>query len=178
MEDRRVQQALRMVLDPIVAADVLPGAHGCRQGHRPQTALSEVARRSPRVSWVIAGDIGGCCDNLPPNGILKAVARRLADEKVLALVSALLTTGDMEHWKDHQTSSGTPPGGIVSPLLCHSFLHQLDESLESLGAHNVQTKQESTLRRSADYRKRDNALFRARRHLRGTLAGVYGGEEA
>ena len=158
-----------MVLEPIFEADFLPSSHGFRQGYSPHTALRDVARLYPRVSWIIEGDIVGCFDNIPHNGLLGAVARRIADEKVMSLVSVFLKAGYMEKWQYHQTYSGTPQGGIVSPLLCTIFLHQLDESMETLGANRVQTKREGNLRRSADYRKRDNAIFRARSRLRGNL---------
>jgi retron-type reverse transcriptase len=75
----------------------------------------------------------------------------------------------MEPRQFHQTYSGTPQGGIISPLLCNIFLHQLDEYMEALGANRVQTKKESNLRRSADYRRVDNAIFKARRKIRGNL---------
>jgi group II intron reverse transcriptase/maturase len=155
-----------MALEPIFEADFLPSSHGFRQGHSPHTALRDVARMYPRVSWVIEGDIVGCFDNIPHNGILKAVARRIADGKVLSLVSAFLKAGYMENWPYHRTYSGTPQGGVISPLRCNIFLHQLDEYMEALGANRVQTKQESNRRRSAAYRKVDGAIFRARRNLR------------
>jgi retron-type reverse transcriptase len=62
LEDRIVQQGLRMVLEPIFEADFLPCSHGFRQRHSPHTALRDVARMYPRVSWVIEGDIVGCFD--------------------------------------------------------------------------------------------------------------------
>ena len=122
-----------MVLEPIFAADFPPCSHGFRQGHSPHTALRDVARMYPRVSWVIEGDIVGCFDNIPHNGLLTAVARRIADGKVLGLASAFLKAGYMEQRQYHQTYSGTPQGGIISPLLCNIFLHQLDEYMASLG---------------------------------------------
>jgi RNA-directed DNA polymerase len=73
----------------------------------------------------------------------------------------------MENWPFHTTHSGTPQGGIISPLLCNIFLHQLDESMEALGANIGQTKRESNLRRSPEYRKIDGAIYRARAALRG-----------
>jgi group II intron reverse transcriptase/maturase len=167
IEDRLVQQALRMVLEPVFEADFLPCSHGFRQGRSPHTALRDVARMFPRVSWTIEGDIVGCFDNIPHNELLKAVGRRIADGKVLSLVSAFLKAGYMEKWQYHQTHSGTPQGGIISPLLCNIFLHQLDEYMEYLGANRVQSKKESNLRRSTAYRKVDNAVFKARRKLRG-----------
>jgi hypothetical protein len=77
----------------------------------------------------------------------------------------------MEDWRYHQTYSGTPQGGIISPLLCNIFLHQLDEYLEGLGANKVQTKAEQKRRISAAYRKVENAIQRARRKLRGNQNG-------
>ena len=62
IEDRTVQQGLRMILEPIFEADFLLSSHGFRQGHSPHTALRDVARMYPRVSWVIEGDIVGCFD--------------------------------------------------------------------------------------------------------------------
>jgi group II intron reverse transcriptase/maturase len=114
IEDRVVQQGLRLVLEPIFEADFLPCSHGFRQGHSPHTALRDVARLYPRVSWVIEGDIVGCFDNIPHNGLLKTVARRIADGKVLSLVSAFLKAGYMEYRQYHQTYSGTPQGGIIT----------------------------------------------------------------
>src|SRR6266436_2017477 len=104
-----------------------------------------------------------------PHTALRAVARRIADGKVLSLVSAFLTAGYMENWQYYRTYSGTPQGGILSPLLCNIFLHQLDEYMESLGANRVQTKKEESQRMSAKYRKVSSAIFRARRNLGGNL---------
>jgi retron-type reverse transcriptase len=120
----------------------------------------------PRVSWVIEGDIVGCFDNIPHHGLLKAVARRIADGKVLSLVSAFLRAGYLENWQYHRTYSGTPQGGIISPLLCNLFLHQLDAYMYSLGANRVQTKREANQRRSPAYRQIDTAIQRARAQLR------------
>jgi len=120
----------------------------------------------PRVSWVVEGDIVGCFDNIPHNGLLQAVARRIIDGQVMSLVSAFLKAGYMENWQLHKTYSGTPQGGIISPLLCNIFLHQLDAYMKALGANRVQTSKERDLRRSTAYRKIDNAITRTRAKLR------------
>jgi len=120
----------------------------------------------PRVSWVVEGDIVGCFDNIPHSELLKAVTRRIADEKVMSLVSAFLKTGYMENWQFHKTYSGTPQGGIISPLLCNIFLHQLDVYMDSLGANETQTRKEANLRRSPAYRKIDNSIMNTRAKLR------------
>jgi RNA-directed DNA polymerase len=96
IEDRLVQQALRMVLEPIFEADFLPCSHGFRQGHSTHTALRDVVRRVARVSWSIEGDIVGCYDNIPHDGLMKAVRRRIAEQEVLTLVKRFLRAGYME----------------------------------------------------------------------------------
>jgi len=111
--------------------------------------------------------VGESFDTIPHNGLLKAVARRIADGKVLSLVSAFLKAGYMENRQYHQTYSGTPQGGIIRPLLCNIFLHQLDEYMVGLEANRVQTKKEEKRRVSADYRKVENAIQLARRKRRG-----------
>lgn len=166
IEDRLVQPALRMVLEPIFEADFLPCSHGFRQGHSPHTALRDVARMYPRVSWVIEGDIVGCFDNIPHHGLLKAVARRIADGKVLSLVSAFLTAGYLENWQYHTTYSGTPQGGILSPLLCNIFLHQLDTYMEQLGANSIQTTQEKAARKNPAYDSMSGRIKRTAQQLR------------
>jgi len=167
IEDRIVQQALRMMLEPIFEADFLPSSHGFRPGRSPHTALRHVARMYPRVTWVIEGDIVGCFDNIPHDGLMRAIERRIADGKVLSLVSQFLKAGYMEDWQYHRTYSGTPQGGIISPLLCNVFLHQLDELMESLGANKKQSRKEGNLRRSPAYRKIAHAIESARAQLRG-----------
>jgi retron-type reverse transcriptase len=167
-----VQQALRMLLEPIFAADFFPCSHGFRQGHSTHTALRSVVRLFPRVTWTIEGDISGCDDNIPHDGLMRAVQRRIADQEVLALIKRFLKAGYMEDWRSHQTYSGTPQGGIASPLLCNIFLHHLDDYVvHTLGANRLQTKQESHRRRNPTYRRIDNTIQRYRRELQRNPSG-------
>jgi retron-type reverse transcriptase len=95
---------------------------------------------SPRVSWVLEGDLVGGFDTIPHHGLLKAGARRIAAGKVLSFVSAFLRAGDMENWQYYRTYSGPPQGGIIRPLLCTLFLHQLDADMYSLGVKDPRRK--------------------------------------
>jgi group II intron reverse transcriptase/maturase len=163
-----VQQALRMVLEPIFEADFLTCSHGFRQKHSTHTALRDVVRLYPRASWIIEGDIVGCYDNISHDGLMKAVKRRIADQEVLTLIKRFLKAGYMEEWQYHKTYSGVPQGGIISPLLSNIFLHQLDEYLiNTLKANEIQTKKESNQRRNAEYRRVENQIQKLRRKLRG-----------
>jgi group II intron reverse transcriptase/maturase len=166
LEDRIVQQALRMLMEPIFEADFYNCSHGFRRHRSTHTALRDVARMFPRTTWTIEGDIVGCFDNIPHGQLMKAVEQRIADEKVLKLVRAFLAAGYLEQWQYHRTYSGTPQGGVLSPLLCNIFLHQLDEYvMRNLRANETQSKRESNARRNPAYRTIEGKIGRRRRKL-------------
>jgi len=112
LADRIVQQALRMLMEPIFEADFYDCAHGFRRNRSTHTALRDVARAFPRTTWPIEGDIVGCFDNIPHGPLMKAVEKRIADGKVLKMIRAFLAAGYMEQWQYHRTYSGTPQGGV------------------------------------------------------------------
>src|SRR2546426_11774521 len=98
---------------------------------------------------------------------MKAVAHRVADEKLLQLLRQFLDAGYMEKWQYHKTYSGTPQGGVRSPLLANIFLHQLDEDLiKALRANETQSKRASNARRNPESRRIENKITRTRRKLR------------
>jgi RNA-directed DNA polymerase len=86
LEDRIVQQALRMLMEPIFEADFYACSHGFRRHRSTHTALRDVARMFPRTTWTIEGDIVGCFDNIPHGKLMKAVEHRIVDEKVLQVI--------------------------------------------------------------------------------------------
>jgi retron-type reverse transcriptase len=114
VEDRIVQQALRTLMEPIFEADFYACSHGFRRHRSTHTALRDVARMYPRTTWIIEGNIVGCFDNSPHGPLMKAVEKRIADEKVLGIIRAFLAAGYLEHWQYHETYSSTPQGGIVT----------------------------------------------------------------
>jgi RNA-directed DNA polymerase len=169
LEDRVVQQALRMLMEPIFEADFYDCSHGFRRNRSTHTALRDVARAFPRTTWTIEGDIVGCFDNIPHGPLMKAVEERIADRKVLQMVRAFLAAGYMEQWQYHKTYSGTPQGGVLSPLLCNIFLHQLDEyMMRNLRANETQSKRESNARRNPEYRTIENKIAWRRNQLKKT----------
>jgi group II intron reverse transcriptase/maturase len=169
LEDRIVQQALRMLMEPIFEADFYPCSHGFRRHRSTHTALRDVARMFPRTTWTIEVDIVGCFDNIPHGRLTRAVGQRIADGKVLKMLRAFLAAGYLEQWQYHRTYSGTPQGGVLSPLLCNVFLHQLDEyMLKDLRANQTQSKQVENARRNPAYRKIAQKLMRLRRQLKQT----------
>ncbi len=169
IKDRIVQQAVKMLLEPIFEADFLNCSHGFRQGRSTHTALRDVARSYPPTSWIIEGDIEACFDNISHAKLLNRIGNRLADEKVLNLIRLFLKAGYMEDWRYHKTYSGTAQGGIISPLLANIFLHQLDEYIEKeLDANRSQSQKQLNSRRNPEYCVIERRITRLRRKLRET----------
>ena len=166
IEDRILQQALRMLLEPIFEADFFNCSKGFRQSHSAHTALRDVARSYPVITWIIEGDIEGCYDNIPHGKLIEQLKRRIADEKVLQLIWRFLKAGYLEDWRYQKTYSGVPQGNILGPLLANLFLHQLDHLMvKELAANRTQTSKEARARRNPEYRKLDNQIQRFRKRL-------------
>src|SRR3954470_23102611 len=127
--DRVVQAALKLVLEPIFEADFQPCSYGFRPGRRAQDAIAEVRHFATRsYEWVLEGDIEACFDRIDHAALLDRVRRRIEDKRVLALIKAFLKAGIMtEHGGFQDTVTGTPQGGILSPLLANIALSALDE---------------------------------------------------
>jgi group II intron reverse transcriptase/maturase len=164
--DRIVQQVIKMLLEPIFEADFLDCSHGFRQGRSTHTALRDVAYYYPNISYIIEGDIEGCFDNISHPALMNQIEKRMADRKVLKLIKLFLKAGYLEDWKYHRTYSGTPQGGIISPLLANLFLHQLDEyAVKELGANRKQSRKEERARRNPEYMKITKKIYKLRKKL-------------
>ena len=130
LRDRVAQMALKLVLEPIFEADFYPSSYGYRPGRRAQDAIAEIHHDSSRPSnyeWVIEGDISACFDTIDHVVLMDLVRQRVQDRKVLQLVRAFLRAGVIEEHGGFAASlSGTPQGGIISPLLANIYLSVLD----------------------------------------------------
>jgi len=129
LRDRVVQAVLKLVLEPIFEADFKPCSYGYRPGRRTQDAIAEIHYLTSRsYEWIVEGDIKACFDELSHSAILDRVRRRIADRRVLALIKAFLKAGIMtEQGRLQGTVTGTPQGGILSPLMANVALSALDE---------------------------------------------------
>jgi RNA-directed DNA polymerase len=124
-----VQAALKLVLEPILEADFQPCSYGFRPGRRAQDAIAEIHLfTSHSYEWVLEADITACFDEISHVGITDRLRRRIGDKRVLALVKAFLEAGILtQDGAVRDTITGTPQGGILSPLLSNLALSVLDE---------------------------------------------------
>src|SRR5437764_12523765 len=127
--DRVVQAALKLVLEPIFEADFLPVSYGFRPKRRAQDAIAEIHMFGSRgYRWVLDADIEACFDSIDHTALMDRVRHRVKDKRVLLLVKAFLKAGVMTETGDREDSdTGTPQGGILSPLLANIALAVLDE---------------------------------------------------
>jgi RNA-directed DNA polymerase len=129
--DRVVQAALKLVLEPIFEADFRPCSYGFRPKRRAQDAIAEIhylTSASRNYCWVLEGDITACFDEIDHTALLDRVRHRIGDKRILGLVKAFLKAGILgEDQVERDTITGTPQGGILSPLLANIALSVLDD---------------------------------------------------
>jgi RNA-directed DNA polymerase len=135
LKDRVVQMVLKLVLEPIFETGFYPSSYAYRPGRRAQDAIAEIHYLTTRTyEWVVETDIEACLDRLPHRLIGDEARRRIADKRVLALVRAFLKAGLMaETGRLERTVTGTPQGGIASPLLANIALSALDRHIRRTG---------------------------------------------
>jgi RNA-directed DNA polymerase len=132
-----VQAAAKIVLEPIFEADMLPCSFGFRpkrSAHDALQVLIDEAWRGRR--WVVETDIANCFSAIPHDRLIHAVEERVSDQGVLKLLRAMLRAGVMQDGQLRREVTGTPQGGVVSPLLCNVYLHRLDRAW-STAEHGV-----------------------------------------
>jgi RNA-directed DNA polymerase len=143
--DRVVQASLKLVLEPIFEADFKPCSYGFRPKRRAQDAIAEIhyLGSPPRnYEWVFEADIAACFDEIDHTALMGRVRHRIGDKRVLGWVKAFLRAGVLtEEGHNRKTITGTPQGGILSPLLANIALSVLDEHFtqkwEALGPRST-----------------------------------------
>jgi RNA-directed DNA polymerase len=133
IRDRIVQEALRMVLEPIFEADFNQKSFGFRPNRCTMDAVNYVSFQTTGINryyWIIEGDISSYFDTINHRRLIKILRHRIRDRKILRLIWKFLRAGVMEGKLFKDTKLGTPQGGIISPLLANIYLHELDKYME------------------------------------------------
>ncbi len=130
--EKLVQEALRMVLETYYEPRFRNSSHGFRPERGCHTALTSIHHEFRGAAWFIEGDIRGCFDNIDHQVLMEILSRDIQDGRLLNLIRMSLEAGYMEDWQYHRTYSGTPQGGILSPLLANIYLHELDTFVEDV----------------------------------------------
>lgn len=128
--DKLVQEAVRLILEAYYEPQFSEHSHGFRPGRGCHTALQQVKTCWSGVTWFVEGDISGCFDAIDHGVLLAILGRKVQDGRFLRLVENLLKAGYLDDWVYHRTHSGTPQGGVVSPILSNIYLNELDRYVE------------------------------------------------
>ena len=130
--DKLVQEVLRMILEAVYEPIFLDVSHGFRPKRSCHTALKQLRREFNGTRWFVEGDIKGCFDNINHAVLVGLLNNKIKDARITKLIYKFLKAGYLENWQYHKTYSGTPQGGIISPLLANIYLHELDKFVMKL----------------------------------------------
>jgi group II intron reverse transcriptase/maturase len=160
--DKLVAEVVRLLLEAYYEPQFSGRSRGFRPGRGCHTALSEVVDIWKGTHWFIEGDISDCFGSLDHEVMLATLAEKIHDGRFLQLVSRMLKAGYLEDWTWHATLSGSPQGGIASPVLSNVYLDRLDQWIEQrlLPEYNFGRRR----RPNPDYQAVEYAIARAKRH--------------
>jgi len=168
--DKIVQAGVALILEALYEPVFRKSSHGFRPQHSTITALRQVSNGyRAGAKWIIEGDITDCFGSIPHDVVLNCLRKRIKDEQFIDLIRKMLQAGVMEAGNFSPSYSGTPQGGIASPILANIVLHELDVWLEE--QYNVnpppQTPAESNARSNPDYMRLHYRIMDIQRYLDG-----------
>jgi group II intron reverse transcriptase/maturase len=129
--DKLLQEVMRLLLEAYYEPQFSEHSHGFRPERGCHTALMDVTRNGVGCRWFIEGDIKGCFDNIDHEVLLSILKEKIHDGRFLKLVDHLFKAGYCENWQYNPSLSGTPQGGVISPLLANIYLDRLDSFVEA-----------------------------------------------
>ena len=128
--DKLVGEVVRLLLEAYYEPQFSDNSHGFRRERGCHTALRKINDTWTGTTWFIEGDISDCFGSLDHEILLGILAEEIHDQRFLRLIRNMLKAGYLEDWEYHETLSGCPQGGVVSPILSNIYLHKLDEFVE------------------------------------------------
>ena len=175
-EDKLVQEVVRLLLEAIYEGHFEGTSHGFRPHRSCHTALGMIQKSFAGAKWFIEGDIKGFFDNIDHNVLISILRERISDERFLGLIRKFLNAGYVEDWKYNKTYSGTPQGGIISPILANIYLDKFDKYIKEYAAkfrkgdrrsinpeywrlNNKKNRLKQKLQKTSDEQMRKNYLY-------------------
>ena len=165
--DKLIQEAIRMILEAIYEPIFSDYSHGFRPVRSCHTALAQIKKEFTGARWFIEGDIKGCFDNINHAVLAEIINQKIKDARFLKLIRLFLKAGYMEDWKYHETYSGCPQGGIISPILANIYLNELDR-------HVMKIKKEFDVATKARYTPEYTKLVGLRQRLHNKIKNSNG----
>jgi group II intron reverse transcriptase/maturase len=158
--DKLVQEVIRSILEPYFEVKFRDSSHGFRPERGCHTALADCKKKFKGANWFIEGDIKGYFDNIDHDVLLNILRESIDDERFIRLIEGMLKAGYLEAWTKHETFSGTPQGGVISPLFANIYLHKFDEFV----ANVLQPKftRGKARRTSPAYNRHTKAMLKAK----------------
>ena len=175
-EDKLVQEVVRLLLEAIYEGHFEGTSHGFRPHRSCHTALGMIQKSFAGAKWFIEGDIKGFFDNIDHNVLISTLRERISDERFLRLIRKFLNAGYVEDWKYNKTYSGTPQGGIISPILANIYLDKFDKYIKEYAAkfrkgdrrsvnpeywrlNNKKNRLKQKLQKTSDEQMRNSCLY-------------------
>lgn len=158
--DKLIQEVLRMILESVYEPIFTDYSHGFRPRRSCHTALKHTKKHFGGTKWFVEGDIKGCFDNIDHNVLVGFINKKIKDARLIKLVYKFLKAGYLEDWKYHNTYSGTPQGGIISPLLANIYLHELDKFVMRLRKEFDKPSEERYTKEYNILKKKNEAIRR------------------
>lgn len=168
-EDKLVQEVIRMILEAIYEGHFECTSHGFRPHRSCHTALSNIQDKFTGTKWFIEGDIKGFFDNIKHDILVNILKKRISDDRFIRLIRKFLKAGYVEQWKFHYTYSGTPQGGIVSPILANIYLDKFDKFMKEYAEHFNKGDRRKV---SSEYRRLNNKKTRLAKKLQAVTGEV------
>ena len=131
-DDKLVQEVVRILLEQIYEPIFSENSHGFRPGKSCHSALRQVKNVWNGTKWIIEFDIKGFFDNINHNKMIEFLEKKIDDKRIIHIIRQMLKAGYAQDWKYNATWSGTPQGGVISPILANIYLHELDTFMEDM----------------------------------------------
>jgi len=162
-EDKLIQEVVRMILEGIYEKNFSDMSHGFRPERSCHTALAQVKNSFTGVTWFIEGDIKGFFNNIDHHTLVGILKRKIDDEHFINLIWKFLKAGYLEEWRFYKTYSGTPQGGIISPILSNIYLNELDSFMKKYKSMFDKGKGRQSFK---EYRTRETRLLSSRKRCK------------